>query len=102
MRKIQKAYQLDDFPERPDLEDAVDVLNRFLDWPQDDFQEIFSKAGISKRLISRHMELMKVIRDSIKEEIPEENMDDYILVDKESLRQLLDGKIPKWLRSLGL
>ena len=102
MRDIQKAYWLDDFPQRPDLEDAIDVLNRFLEWPPDDFADLFSKAGISRGLISKHMELMKVVRDSIKEEIPPENMDDYILVDKESLRVLLNGKIPKWLKSIGL
>ena len=98
----EHVIELDDMGFNIFLEHAIEVLEIYEKQPRAEFERYFSNAKIHKKDIRIHLELMRRMKHCIKAQMDDLDEDDYILVNKESLKQALNGKIPKWLAHLGL
>lgn len=70
------------------LEHAVEVLETYEKFSKADFEKYFLKASISKRHIRTHLELMRRMRQCIKNQMDDLDEDEYILISKEELARL--------------
>lgn len=70
------------------LEHAIEVLETYEKQPKADFEKYFLKASISKRHIRIHLELMRRMKQAIKDQTDDLDDEDYILVHKDELKRL--------------
>lgn len=86
--RTEQYIDLDEMGFNIYLEHAIEVLETYEKYPKADFEKFFVKAAISKRHIRTHLELMRRMRQAIKDQTDDLDEDEYILISQDELARL--------------
>lgn len=70
------------------LQSTIEIVGCYLKWSKADFDRFFSIAGISRRQVRTHVELMKRVSEAIKNQVHDMDEEDYVLISIEELARL--------------